>query len=79
MSNSEITSNDTSVNPFDPRNLRVSSDFSQNLDVRKVITTIPVRKPNKQSFVRVHPDSDYSIETVKTKLNSFFSNEVLWN
>jgi hypothetical protein len=25
------------------------------------LTTVPVRKPNKQDFIRVHPDPDYRL------------------
>jgi hypothetical protein len=30
---------------------------------QKVLTTVPVRKPNKQEFVRVHPDPDWQFST----------------
>jgi hypothetical protein len=29
--------------------------------VKKLLTTVPVRKPNKQDFIRVHPDPDFRL------------------
>ena len=29
--------------------------------VKKLLTTVPVRKPNRQDFVRVHPDAAYRL------------------
>ena len=52
-----------SSNPFDPANLRLSQNFGASAGVKKLTTTIPVRKPGKQDFVRVHPDPAYQIET----------------
>jgi len=40
-------------------NLRVTQDFQKTAGVKKLLTTIPTRKPNPQSFVRVHPDPAY--------------------
>jgi hypothetical protein len=41
---------------FDPSVLRLSQNFSEATGVKKLVTTVPVRKPNKQDFIRVHPD-----------------------
>jgi hypothetical protein len=43
--------------------LRLSQDFSTDLGVKKVVTTVPVRKPSRQEFVRVHEDEAYSLQT----------------
>jgi hypothetical protein len=45
--------------PFDPASLRLSQDFSTSLGVKKTLLTVPVRKPDKSWFVRVHPDAGY--------------------
>jgi hypothetical protein len=42
--------------PFDPESLRLDQTFTEGAAVKKLLTTIPVRKPNRQDFVRVHPD-----------------------
>jgi hypothetical protein len=45
--------------PFNPTNLRLSQSFVETAGVKKLLTTIPVRKPSPQEFVRVHPSPDY--------------------
>jgi hypothetical protein len=45
--------------PFDPANLRLDQSFTETVPVKKLLTTIPVRRPSKQSFFRVHPDPAY--------------------
>ena len=48
-----------SPDPFDLNNLRLDQNFAETSGVRKLLTTVPVRKPNPQDFVRVHPDPEY--------------------
>jgi hypothetical protein len=45
--------------PFDLSRLRLNPSFVEMAGVKKLITTVPVRKPNKQDFVRVHPAAEY--------------------
>jgi hypothetical protein len=46
--------------PFaDLSKLRLTQDFVETAGVKKLLTTVPVRKPNAQDFVRVHHDSAY--------------------
>jgi hypothetical protein len=47
------------LDPFDPANLRLDQSFAETVGVKKLLTTIPVRKPGPQDFVRVHPDPAY--------------------
>ena len=47
------------LDPFDPANLRLSQSFTETAGVKKLLTTVPVRKPSPQDFVRVHPSSEY--------------------
>lgn len=56
------------LSPFDPSLLRLSQNFVGATGVKKLVTTIPVRKPNKQDFVRVHPDPNYRLETMILEL-----------
>lgn len=51
------------VDPFDPETLRMSQDFAANLGVKKALVTVPVRKPDKSWFVRVHPSESYRLQT----------------
>jgi hypothetical protein len=47
--------------PFDPDNLRLDPEYLKTGGVKKLLTTVPVGKPNKQDFIRVHPDPDYRL------------------
>jgi hypothetical protein len=47
------------VDPFAPENLRLSQDFAETVGVKKVLVTIPVRKPGAQDFVRVRPGPEW--------------------
>lgn len=71
-----------SINPFDPSNLRLSQNFAESTGVKKLMTTIPVRKPSKQDFVRVHPDSAFRLETFilefKEERESYLVASELW-
>ena len=53
---------------FDLETLRVSQDFVKDSGVKKLLTTVPVRKPNRQDFVRVHPESSYVLDTMLLNL-----------
>jgi predicted DNA-binding transcriptional regulator AlpA len=48
--------NQTGPNPFDPAALRLDQSYADTVGVKKLLTTVPVRKPNRQDFVRVHAD-----------------------
>src|SRR5262245_9742881 len=45
--------------PFDLRKLRLDQSFAETVGVKKLLRTVPVRKPNSQDFIRVHPDPNY--------------------
>ena len=53
---------------FDLESLKVSQDFVKDSGVKKLLTTVPVRKPNRQDFVRVHHDSSYVLDTMLLNL-----------
>ena len=49
-----------SIDPFaDLSKLRLSQAFTESVGTKKLLTTVPVRKPGNQEFVRVHPGSEY--------------------
>jgi hypothetical protein len=54
--------------PFDPRRLRLSQRLVEGMAVRKALVTVPVRKPNRQEFIRVHPDESWQLPTVVLEL-----------
>lgn len=49
-------SGDTAPDPFDPKSLKLSQDFAVDIGVKRHLTSIPVRRPDKQWFVRTHPE-----------------------
>ena len=69
IGNSNPATNDSHIpDPFDVARLTLSQDFQSAAGVKKVLNTIPVRKPPKESFVRTHPDSQYHINTAVIEL-----------
>ena len=63
------SSNDTlAADPYDLSNLRLSQSFTETAGVKKLLTTVPVRKPHKQDFVRVHPSEDYRADFLMVEL-----------
>jgi hypothetical protein len=56
------------VNPstapvLDLDQFRLPQDFADIIGVAKILTKIPVRKPDRQAFIRVHPDPAYQLQT----------------
>jgi hypothetical protein len=49
----------TSDDPFDLANLRLDQSFIETAGVKKLLRTVPVRKPNQQDFIRVNPGTNY--------------------
>jgi hypothetical protein len=58
----------SSYDPFDPENLRIDPAFMNETGAKKLLTTIPVRRPGKQSFVRVHPEPGYRLNVALVEL-----------
>ena len=67
-SNSTVDASHSST--FDLASIRLSQDFATTIGVKKLITTVPVRKPNRQEFVRVHPDPKYHLDTAVVELKA---------
>jgi hypothetical protein len=53
--------NGVAPDPFDPAQFAAPSTVLGEVGVIKELTTCPVRKPNKQEFVRVHPGEKYKL------------------
>jgi hypothetical protein len=47
------------LDSFDLAALRLDQSFTQGGGAKKLLTTVPVRKPNKQDFFRVHRDRTF--------------------
>jgi hypothetical protein len=68
--------------PFSPDALRLSQDFASAAGVKRVLTVVPCRKPNRHEFVRVRPGDDWRLETglFEDKVNreTFLVRRDLW-
>jgi len=68
---------------FDLEKLRLSQAFADVAGVKKKIITVPVRKPHRQMFVRVHPDESWRLETavltVKEDRETYLVDPALWS
>lgn len=62
--------------------LRLTQDFAELSGVKKAFLTIPVRKPDAQSFVRVRRGEESSIQTllliIKEDRDTFLVSRALW-
>ena len=47
--------------PFDPTAMRI--DALADVFVEQILTVVPVRNPKRTEFIRVHPGSDFSVDT----------------
>ena len=55
--------------PFaDLAGLRLGQDFVSELGLAKPIALIPVKKPSKTAFIRVHPDEAFRLQTAVIEL-----------
>lgn len=57
----DIGNGNLTPNPFDPAALRLDQSYADTVGVKKLLTTVPVRKPNRQDFVQVHPDPEFRL------------------
>lgn len=61
LTESLLVSNEDPVDPFNLEALRAVPDL-ESISVEKVLTTVPVRRPGKNDFFRVHPDDDFVLD-----------------
>jgi len=54
--------------PFDPAALRLGADYSEGLGVRKVISTVPNRKPNKSEWFQARAGDGWRLQTAVLEL-----------
>jgi hypothetical protein len=65
---SKPSANGSAPDPFDPASLRLPQNFTASMGVRKALLSVPIRKPDKSWFVRVHPDPGYRLQTAVVEL-----------
>jgi hypothetical protein len=74
---------DPAPDPFDPESLRLTQDFAGAVAVKKVLTTVPCRKPNRHEFVRVRSGAEWRIETAvfedKINRDDYLVDRTLWS
>lgn len=67
---------------FDLESLRLSQDFAAVVGVQKLLTTVPVRKPQGQEFIRVHPEPQWRLQTavleLKEERETYLVARTLW-
>lgn len=63
IEDSNIAATPAVADPFDLGNLRLTQNFEDTVGVRKLLTVVPIRKPTRQEFVRVHPGEDWQLDT----------------
>jgi hypothetical protein len=51
------------ADPYNLDSFRLSQDFASAVGVKRLVTTIPVKKPSKEWWVRTRPDAAYRLET----------------
>jgi hypothetical protein len=73
-----------SSDPFSLSNLKLSQNFGETLGVKKLLTKVPVRKPDHQWFVRVHPSEENRLVTATLKIKeerdgSYLVDRSLWD
>lgn len=68
---STSTSTNNPINVFDFAAIRLPPNFEREAGVRKQLTLVPVRKPRKQEWFRVHSDPEYRarVATISFKEN----------
>ena len=55
---------------FAPATLRLSQNFHDTLGVKKAVVTVPVRKPARKEFIRVHADPALRLDTAILNLKA---------
>lgn len=70
-------------NKFSPDALKLSQSYTDQLPTTKVFSNIPVVKPGKQEFIRVHPDPAFRLETmvleIKEDRETYLVDRSLWD
>ena len=56
---------DESDSDFDLESIRLPQHYSEQIGVKKLLTTVPVRKPNRTQFFRTHPEYRMDVKLLK--------------
>jgi hypothetical protein len=66
------------ADPYDLSKLRLDQSFVESAGVKKLLTSVPVRKPNPQDFIRVHPDPQYRAALAIIELRDDRETYLVW-
>jgi hypothetical protein len=73
----------TEANKFDLSKLRLSQNYGDAVGVKKALLNVPVHKPGRQDFIRVHSDPAFRLETevieVKDENETYLVAPDLWS
>jgi hypothetical protein len=79
----DLAEKSKSSDPLDLESLRLSQDYWEMSGVEKPLVTVPVRKPDRQEFIRVRPGDQWRLETailtVKATREAFLVARNLWH
>jgi hypothetical protein len=64
------------ADPFDPSRLRLSQDFVAAAGVKKILNTVPVRKPSKEWFIQTNADPSYLRHRAERRQRDLFGRAV---
>ena len=68
---------------IDLSKLRLSQNYTEQVGVKKLIVNVPVQKPNRQWFIRVHPEESWRINTAvlewKEDRQTYLVDPSLWD
>ena len=56
--------------PFDPASLAIKGNPADAIGVKRALTVVPVRKPNRQEFFRTHSDENYAVQMAILELKT---------
>jgi hypothetical protein len=65
-----IVEPDQSPDPFDPKSLALKGNPADAIGVKRALTVVPVRKPNRQEFFRTHPNEEYAVQMATLELKT---------
>ena len=66
----EMEAEGAALDGFNLEDIKLSQDFASGAGVKKLITTIPVRKPDKQHFFRINTDPEYELTVATIELKA---------
>ncbi len=68
-------SDQQSTDPFEDLSAHRVTSWDDDVVVEKVLLTVPVRKPGRREFFRVHPDPEFTLDTVIFEREEGFDTE----